>query len=125
MDIMLGSDGLRILEFEKNSELRFDLGRSKSIFGARRSQTNSLRRGPHVVGSDGKVSIERNCFSLSLFMSKNLKLKKVNKSFVPEPISCFPYVYFTYSYLGRIFGRGYVTIPKTFKMLLDTALLNT
>ena len=22
-------------------------------------------------------------------MSKNLKLKKVNKSFVPEPISCF------------------------------------
>ena len=27
--------------------------------------------------------------SLSLLMSKNLKLKKVDKSFVPEPISCF------------------------------------
>ena len=27
--------------------------------------------------------------SLSLLMSKNLKLKKVIKSFVPEPISCF------------------------------------
>ena len=27
------------------------------------------------------------CVSLSLLMSKNLKLKKVNKSFVPEPIS--------------------------------------
>ena len=27
--------------------------------------------------------------SLSLLMSKNLKLKKVNKSFVPEPVSCF------------------------------------
>ena len=40
-------------------------------------------------------------------MSKNLKLKKVIKSFVPEPISCvfrIPYVYFTYSYLGRILG---------------------
>ena len=51
-------------------------------------------------------------------MSKNLKLKKVNKSFLPEPISCFSdsymrmnigerflypyeYVYFTYSYLAR------------------------
>ncbi len=42
---------------------------------------------PHVVDSDGKVKIERNC--LSLLMSKNLKLKKVIKSFVPEPISCF------------------------------------
>ena len=26
-DVMPGSDGLRILEFEKNSELRFGLGR--------------------------------------------------------------------------------------------------
>ena len=38
----------------------------------------------HVVGSDGKVRIERNCVSLSVLMSKNLKLKKVNKSFVLE-----------------------------------------
>ena len=34
-------------------------------------------------GSDGKVRIERNC--VSLLMLKNLKLKKVIKSFVPEP----------------------------------------
>ena len=58
-------------------------------------------------------------------MSKNLKLKKVNKSFVPEPISCFSdsyayeyehyerfpypceYVYFTCSYLSRIIGPIY------------------
>ena len=57
--------------------------------------------------------------SLSHLRSKNLNLKKVNKSFVPEPISCFSdsymrmnicerfqylyeYVYFTYSYLGPI-----------------------
>ena len=38
-------DGLRIFGFEKNSELRFGLGRSESIFGARRGQTSSLRRG--------------------------------------------------------------------------------
>ena len=68
-------------------------------------------------GSDGKVSLERKFVSLSLLMSKNLKLKKVIKSLVPEPISCFsdshmfmnicerfPYPYdFTYSYLDRIF----------------------
>ena len=59
-------------------------------------------------------------------MSKNLKPKKVNKSFLPEPISCFSdsymgmnicerfpylyeYVYFTYSYFGRIFGPEYIT----------------
>ncbi len=51
-DVMPGSDGLRILEFEKKtkkkqlrfklrtSELRFGLGRSKSIFGARRGETS-------------------------------------------------------------------------------------
>ena len=42
-----------------------------------------------MVGSDGK-SQHRNklCVSLSS-CRKNLKLKKVNKSYVPEPISCF------------------------------------
>ena len=60
-------------------------------------------------------------------MSKNLKLKKVIKRFVPKPISCFSgssmfmnicerfpypyeYVYFTCSYLGRIFGPGYASV---------------
>ena len=84
-----------------------------------------------MVGSDGKVSIERNC--LSHLMSKNLKLKKVIKSFVPEPkkrvvkrFKCFSdslfmnicerflhpyeYVYFTLSYLSCIFLDLYVTI---------------
>ena len=62
----------------------------------------------------------------SLLMLKNLKLKKVIKSFVPEPISCFSdsymfmnicerfpyryeYVHFTCSYLGRISGPIYIT----------------
>ena len=55
--------------------------------------------------------------SLSLLMSKNLKLKKVNKSFVPEQISSvfgflytlwtlrtlYVYVHYSYTYLDRIF----------------------
>ena len=66
--------------------------------------------------------------SLSLLMSKNLKLKMVIKSFVPEPISsvfgflyayehlwtfsvsvwiCLFHVFGSWSY---IFGRGYVTL---------------
>ena len=59
---------------------------------------------------------------LSLLMSKNLKLKKVIKSFIPEPVLCFSdsymfmnimnilwtFVYFTYSYPGRIFGPIYM-----------------
>ena len=62
-------------------------------------------------------SQHRKKLCLSLLMSKNLKLKKVIKSFVPEPISTvfgflymfmnilWSYVYFTYPY------HGYVTQP--------------
>ena len=52
------------------------------------------------------------CFSL--LMSKNLKLKKVNKSFVPEPISCFSdslclfHLFISWSYIFGC-GPGYVT----------------
>ena len=60
-DVMPGSDGPRILEFEKNIQLRFDARGRKLIFGARRVCGGV----PYVVGSDGKVSIERNCVSLS------------------------------------------------------------
>ena len=81
---MPGSDGRRILEFEKNSELRFGLGRSKSIFGARRGETRSLRRGAARGGVRWK-SQHRKKLCLSLLMSKNLKLKKLIRSFVPEP----------------------------------------
>ena len=89
-------------------------------FWSRRGETSrGLRNVPHVVDLDGKVSIERNCVCLSLpSCRKTFKLKKVNKSFVPEPISCFSdsymfmnimnilwtYVYITCSYLGR--SRG-------------------
>ena len=96
--------------------LRFDARRRKAIFGARRGKTSCLRRGRTWWRSDGKVSIERNCVSLSS-CRKTFKLEKVNKIFLPEPISCFSdsyilmnickcfpylyeYVYFTYSYLA-------------------------
>ena len=77
------------LEKKKLVEIRglgLGLGR-KSIFGARQGQTSSLQRGPHVVGFWWE-SQHRKKLSLSLLMSKNLKLKKVINSFVPEPISC-------------------------------------
>ena len=69
---------------KKNGELRLGLGRSKLIFGARRGQTSSLRRGASRGGVRWK-SQQRKKLCLSLLMSKNLKLKKVIKSFVPEP----------------------------------------
>ena len=68
------------------------------------------------------VSIIRNYVFLFL-MLKNLKFKKVNKSFVPQPISCFQipicihvwtlWMFYACEYLSRIFGRGYVTLAYT------------
>ena len=86
---------------KKNSELRFGLGWRKSIFGACWGQTSNLREEPHVVGADGKVSIERNC--LSLLMSKNLKLKKVNKRI------SWSYI-FLHMCIWNIHISGYVTL---------------
>ena len=64
-DVMPGSDGLRILEFEKT--VRWD---SRLEEGSQFSELSEARQVvyggvPHVVGSDGKVRIERNCVSLS------------------------------------------------------------
>ena len=67
--------------------------------GARRGQTSSFRRGAARGGVRWK-SQQRKKLCLSHLMSKNLKLKKVNKSFVPEPkkesvsVSCFSDSYF-------------------------------
>ena len=79
----------------------------------------ALHRLPHVVGIDGKVSIERLC--LSLLMSKTFKLKKVIKSFVPELRSRKFFFEFRDSYVNciwvmnilctfHIFMYGYVTL---------------
>ena len=55
--------------------------------------------------------------SLPLLMSKNLKLKKVNKSFIPEPISCisgFP------MYISRIHILVDLVDPLCITLLIDT-----
>ena len=60
------------------------------------------------------VSIERLCLSLSC--QKTFKLKKVNKSFIPEPISCFQIPIYVYEHFMNIMSishiciSGYVTL---------------
>ena len=107
--------GWEFWNLKKTSELRFGRGRSKSIFGARRGQTSSLRWGA-ARGRLRWKSQGRKKLCLSLLVSKNLKLKTVIKSFIPEPISsvfripmnmCKNTYDFTYSYLGRLFGPIY------------------
>ena len=68
------------------TELRFKSRGRKSIFGAHRGQTSSLQWGAARSGVKWK-SQDKKKLCLSLLMSKNLKLKKVIKSFVPKPIS--------------------------------------
>ena len=118
-DVMPGSDELRILGFEKKQKLRFDARRSKSIFRACRGQTSSLQWVLHVVRVRWKIQ-HRKKLCLSLLMLENLKLKKVIKSFVLEPISCFSdsCIHFTYSYLGRIFLDVYVLQNQFMVMIL-------
>ncbi len=99
----------------------FRLGRKKSIFGARRGQTSSLQRGPHVVEVRWKSQHRKKlCVSLSLLRSKNLILKKVIKSFVSEPIlSVFRdslCIFHVFVFLN-IFGRGYVTLALHLKTI--------
>ena len=45
------------------------------------------------------ISQHRKKLCFSLLMLKNLKLKKVNKCFVPEPISCFSDSYILWTYV--------------------------
>ena len=84
-DVNPGSDGLRILEFEKKTVSWDSSLEEESWFsGACRDQTSSLRRGAARGGIRWKKQHKMK-LCLSLLVSKNLKLKKVNKSFVPEP----------------------------------------
>ena len=124
-DVMPGSDGLRIWGFEKEQlvEIWTWTGQVDFRSSPRRDQMGSTGC-PHVgwvsdLRADDvrPVSIVRNC--LSLPMSENLKLKKVNKSFVPDlkkVVKCFVFfgflctrvwtlwTFYACEYLGRIFG---------------------
>ena len=107
-------------DLKKSSELRFKSRGRKSIFQSspRRDQLGSTkwaaRGGVRWKSQHRKKFV---CVSLSLLMSKNLKLKKVIKSFIPEPISCFSDSYmrmnicerFPYRY-EHMLTSGYITL---------------
>ena len=84
-DIMPGSDfGWFLVIFEKKRWVEIPTWAKGVDFRASaRPGQLGLRDVLHVVGSDGTVSIVE-IVSLSLLVSKNLKVKKVI-SFVPEP----------------------------------------
>ena len=84
----------------------------------RESWDSSLEEGSRFLGSTKCTVRLLKKLCLSLLKSKNLKLKKVNKSFVLEQISSvfrIPicvwtlWTFYACEYLGRIFGRGYTT----------------
>ena len=75
-------------------QLRFGLGRRKSIFGARQGLTNSLQRGPHVVGFRWKSQHRKKlCLSLSscrkILNSKKKFHKKVSYLNQKRVVKCF------------------------------------
>ena len=128
---MPGSDGLRILGFEKRVSWDSTLEEGSWFSELAKARTIVCSGVPHMVGVRWK-SQDRKKLCLSLLMSKNLKLKRVIKSFVPEPkkrvvsVSCFSdsfvyehlwtfsvsvwiclfHVFVSWSY---IFGHGYAT----------------
>ena len=125
-EVLPGSDGLRIWEFWIWVLDLDEASRFSEFAEARRVVCGGV---PHVVGSDAKVSIKRNCVRLSLLMLKTQKDNKKFRTWTKKrvvSVSCFfripmfmnmcerfpyryEYVYFTCSYLGRIFLRGYAT----------------
>ena len=131
-------EALRIWEFEKKKTVSWDLKSERVSWDSSLEESSRFLVSPRRdhLGSTKCAArlLKKLCvcvclslslsLSLSLLMSKNLKLKKVVKSFVPEPISCFSfsytrmnilwtlwtfsvsvwtYIYFTSSYLGRRF----------------------
>ena len=83
-DVILGSDELRMMGFEKKQSWDSSLEEgSRFLVSPRR----------HQLGSTKCAARFLNKLCLSLLpkkkKKKNLKLKNVYKSFVPEPISCF------------------------------------
>ena len=72
---------LRILEFEKKVSSRFLVSPRQDQLGSTKCAARLLKK-----------------LCISLFMSKNLKLKKVIKSVVPEPNSSV-FGFYVYEYL--------------------------
>ena len=79
-------EALRILEFE----LSWDLNSKRGSWFSELAEARPVVCGGGAARSGVRWKIQhRRKLCLSLLMSKNLKLKKVIKSFVPELISCF------------------------------------
>ena len=76
--------GFEDLKKKKTVSWDLDLDEGSWFSGAHRGQTSSLRRDA-ARGEVRWKSQHRKKLCLSLLMSENFKLKKVNKSFVPEP----------------------------------------
>ena len=68
--------------FEKSQELSSCLERRRLTFGARRGETNSLRRVPHVVWGRWKSQYRKVVYH-SPYVEKHFN-SKVIKCFVPE-----------------------------------------
>ena len=88
-DVMPGSDGLRILGFEKKTvEFWTETNRVDFWTWVRSVHLGIVGCACALVGSESwwcMNSQHSKKLCLSLVMSENIKLKKVNKSFVPEP----------------------------------------
>ena len=106
----------------------FGLRRGKLIFGPRWGKTNwGLRNVPHVVGRDGKASIERNCVSL-FSRRKILNPERYKKNFVPEPkesrqvfrVFSDSYALWTFVNLFRIGMNMYISCIHILVDLVDT-----
>ena len=111
-DVTPGGDEQGILGFEKKA-VSWDSSLEE------RSRFSELAEARPVVCGGGAArggvrwkNQHRKKLCLSLLMSKKLKLKKVNKSFVPKPISCvfrIPicewtlWTFYACVYLGRMF----------------------
>ena len=105
-DVTHHKRGLRILGFEKKQGVEFLPPNERVEIQTWARPNDFVRYGRcALVGlraDDVKaVSIKRVCLSLSSCW-KTFKLKKVNKSFIPEPISCFQIPIYVYEHFMNI-----------------------
>ena len=118
-------EALGTLEFEEKNPVNWDLNSERECWDSSLEEGSRFLVSPKrdQLGSTKCAARLLKKLFLSLLMSKNLKLKKVNKSFVPEPISCFSdslclfhvfiswSISWTYMILHMLFGAGGQGMP--------------
>ena len=111
-------------KLEKKKTVSWDLNSERNSWDSSLKEGSrflvSPKRDPFGSTKSAARLLKKLC--LSLFMSINLKLKKVNKSFVPEPILCFSDSYMFINIMkilclfhefvswSYIFGCRYITV---------------